>query len=150
MSENNDLQQGLQDSYSGVKNAANSAKNAARTAKKAAKIGKAAAKGAKKLFAMIPLPIKLYIVAGLGIAVFFGGLLYFMPSLISNSLLHQNDPESASSGVDFSDNKNSEDSYKEMENKADECREMIIEQLDKGKTAQKEAQNIVMTNHLPN
>ena len=150
MSENNDLQQGLQDSYSGVKNAANSAKNAARTAKKAAKIGKAAAKGAKKLFAMIPLPIKLYIVAGLGIAVFFGGLLYFMPSLISNSLLHQNDPESASSGVDFSDNKNSEDSYKEMENKADECREMIIDQLDKGKTAQKEAQNIVMTNHLPN
>ena len=114
MSENNDLQQGLQDSYSGVKNAANSAKNAARTAKKAAKIGKAAAKGAKKLFAMIPLPIKLYIVAGLGIAVFFGGLLYFMPSLISNSLLHQNDPESASSGVDFSDNKNSEDSYKGM------------------------------------
>ena len=150
MSENNDLQQGLQDSYSGVKNAANSAKNAARTAKKAAKVGKAAAKGAKKLFAMIPLPIKLYIVAGLGIAVFFGGLLYFMPSLISNSLLHQNDPESASSGVDFSDNKNSEDSYKEMEDKADECREMIIEQLDKGKTAQKEAQNIVMTNHLPN
>ncbi len=150
MSENNDLQQGLQDSYSGVKNAANSAKNAARTAKKAEKIGKAAAKGAKKLFAMIPLPIKLYIVAGLGIAVFFGGLLYFMPSLISNSLLHQNDPESASSGVDFSDNKNSEDSYKEMEDKADECREMIIEQLDKGKTAQKEAQNIVMTNHLPN
>ena len=150
MSENHDLQQGLQDSYSGVKNAANSAKNAARTAKKAAKIGKAAAKGAKKLFAMIPLPIKLYIVAGLGIAVFFGGLLYFMPSLISNSLLHQNDPESASSGVDFSDNKNSEDSYKGMEDKADECREMIIEQLDKGKTAQKEAQNIVMTNHLPN
>ena len=37
-----------------------------------------------------------------------------------------------------------------MEDKADECREMIIEQLDKGKTAQKEAQNIVMTNHLPN
>ena len=135
MAGNNDLQQGLQDSYSGVKNAANSAKNAARTAKKAAKVGKAAAKGAKKLFAMIPLPIKLYIVAGLGIAVFFGGLLYFMPSLISNSLLHQNDPESASSGVDFSDNKNSEDSYKEMEDKADECREMIIEQLDKGKTA---------------
>ena len=135
MAGNNDLQQGLQDSYSGVKNAANSAKNAARTAKKAAKIGKAAAKGAKKLFAMIPLPIKLYIVAGLGIAVFFGGLLYFMPSLISNALLHQNDPESASSGVDFSDNKNSEDSYKEMEDKADECREMIIEQLDKGKTA---------------
>ena len=31
---NNDLQQGVQDSYSGVKNAANSAKNAARTAKK--------------------------------------------------------------------------------------------------------------------
>lgn len=150
MAGNNDLQQGLQDSYSGVKNAANSAKNAARTAKKAAKIGKAAAKGAKKLFAMIPLPIKLYIVAGLGIAVFFGGLLYFMPSLISNSLLHQNDPESASSGVDFSDNKNSEDSYKGTEDKADECREMIIEQLDKGKTAQKEAQNIVMTNHLPN
>ena len=142
MSENNDLQQGLQDSYSGVKNAANSAKNAARTAKKtvgtakkAVKKGRAAAKGAKKLFAMIPLPIKLYIAAGLGIAVFFGGLLYFMPSLISNSLLHQNDPESASSGVDFSDNKNSEDSYKEMEDKADECREMIIDQLDQGKTA---------------
>ena len=100
------------------------------TAKKTVKKGRAAAKGAKKLFAMIPLPIKLYIAAGLGIAVFFGGLLYFMPSLISNSLLHQNDPESASSGVDFSDNKNSEDSYKEMEDKADECREMIIEQLD--------------------
>lgn len=142
MAGNNDLQQGLQDSYSGVKNAANSAKNAARTAKKtvgtakkAVKKGKAAAKEAKKLFAFIPLPIKLYIAAGLGIAVFFGGLLYFMPSLISNSLLHQNDPESASSGVDFSDNKNSEDSYKEMENKADECREMIIDQLDQGKTA---------------
>ena len=58
-----------------------------------------------------------------------------MPSLISNSLLHQNDPESASSGVDFSDNKNSEDSYKEMKDKADECREMIIDQLDQGKTA---------------
>ena len=142
MAGNNDLQQGLQDSYSGVKNAASSAKNAARTAKKtvgtakkAVKKGKAAAKGAKKLFAFIPLPIKLYIAAGLGIAVFFGGLLYFMPSLISNSLLHQNDPESASSGVDFSDNKNSEDSYKEMEDKADECREMIIDQLDQGKTA---------------
>ena len=57
------------------------------------------------------------------------------PALISNSLLYQNDPESSSSDVDFSDNKNSEDSYKEMEDKADECREMFIEQLDKGKTA---------------
>ena len=142
MAENNDLQQGLQDSYSGVKDAANSAKNAARTAKKtvgtakkAVKKGKAAAKGAKKLFAFIPLPIKLYIAAGLGIAVFFGGLLYFMPSLISNSLLHQNDPESVSSGVDFSDNKNSEESYAEMEDKAGECREMIIDKLNDGKTA---------------
>lgn len=139
---NNDLKQGLQDSYSGVKDAANSAIKAGRavkktvgTAKKAAKAGKAAAKGAKKLFAMIPLPIKIYIISGVVLVVLFGGLLYFMPSLISNSLLHQNDPESASSGVDFSDNKNSEDSYKEMEDKADECREMIIEQLDKGKTA---------------
>ena len=142
MAENNDLKQGLQDSYSGVKDAANSAIKAGRaakktvgTAKKAAKAGKAAAKGAKKLFAMIPLPIKIYIISGVVLVVLFGGLLYFMPSLISNSLLHQNDPESASSGVDFSDNKNSEDSYKEMEDKADECREMIIEQLDKGKTA---------------
>lgn len=52
------LQQGLQDSYSGEKDAASSAVKAGRTAKKAAKTGKAAAKGEKKLFAMIPLPIK--------------------------------------------------------------------------------------------
>ena len=94
MAGNNDLQQGLQDSYSGVKNAANSAKNAARTAKKtvgtakkAVKKGRAAAKGAKKLFAMIPLPIKLYIAAGLGIAVFFGGLLYYIRMTLNQRLL---------------------------------------------------------------
>lgn len=139
---NNDLKQGLQDSYSGVKDAANSAVKAGRavkktagTAKKAAKAGKAAAKGAKKLFAMIPLPIKIYIVSGVVLVVLFGGLLYYMPSLISNSLLHQNDPESASSGVDFTDNKNAEDGYKDMEDKASKCREMIIDQLDQGKTA---------------
>ena len=139
---NNDLKQGLQDSYSGVKDAANSAikagravKKTAGTAKKAAKAGKAAAKGAKKLFAMIPLPIKIYIVSGVVLVVLFGGLLYYMPSLISNSLLHQNDPESASSGVDFTDNKNAEDGYKDMEDKASKCREMIIDQLDQGKAA---------------
>ena len=139
---NNDLKQGLQDSYSGVKDAANSAVKAGRavkktagTAKKAAKAGKAAAKGAKKLFAMIPLPIKIYIVSGVVLVVLFGGLLYYMPSLISNSLLHQNDPESASSGVDFTDNKNAEDGYKDMEDKASKCREMIIDQLDQGKAA---------------
>ena len=142
MAENNDLKQGLQDSYSGVKDAANSAikagravKKTAGTAKKAAKAGKAAAKGAKKLFAMIPLPIKIYIVSGVVLVVLFGGLLYYMPSLISNSLLHQNDPESASSGVDFTDNKNAEDGYKDMEDKASKCREMIIDQLDQGKAA---------------
>lgn len=142
MAANNELENGLQESFDGVKDAANSAINAGRTAKKTVatakktvKNGKKAAKTAKKLFAFIPLPIKIYIISSLSIALIFGCLLYFMPSIISNTLLHQNDPESVSDGKDFSDNKDADTSYKDMEDKASECREMILEKLDEGKQA---------------
>ena len=67
MAANNELENGLQESYDGVKDAANSALNAGRTAKrtvatakKTVKKGKQAAKTAKTLFSLIPLPIKIY------------------------------------------------------------------------------------------
>lgn len=155
MAANNELENGLQESYDGVKDAANSALNAGRTAKKTVatakktvKKGKQAAKAAKTLFSLIPLPIKIYIGASLGIALIFGCLLYFMPSIISNTLLHQNDPESVSDGKDFSDNKDADTSYKDMEDKASECREMIVEELDDGKqAAYKSLENAAASNN---
>lgn len=138
----NDLEQGLNDSYNGIKDAANSAKNTIRntkktvnTAKKAAKNGAKAAKKAKKLFALIPLPIKIYAGSMVLGVIFLGSLLYLTPSIISNTALHQNDPESVSDGKDFTDNKESDVVYKDMQDKAADCREMVIGKLDEGHSA---------------